>query len=94
MRPIVFLHIPKTAGQTVHHALADMVGIANVSPVRVNEQAVDGRIMPSGYLLHSGHIDWTELDLIEGNPFVFTILRDPAERIASLYFYMLNGRAL
>jgi len=90
MDPIVFLHIPKTAGQTVHHALAAHVGAADTSPVRVCEQAVEGRQMPPGYLLHSGHIDWTELDLISGHPFVFTILRDPGERIGSFYFYMLN----
>lgn len=90
MQPIVFLHIPKTAGQTIHHALAARVGLARTSPVRVRDQAVDGRQMPPGYLLHSGHIDWTELELIGGHPFVFTVLRDPAERIGSFYFYMLN----
>ena len=83
MRPIVFLHIPKTAGQTIHFALAEMVGARNVSPIRVNGQAVDHCTLPPGYLLHSGHIDWTNLDSVEGNPFVFTVLRDPAERIGS-----------
>ena len=28
-RPIVFLHIPKTAGQTIHNALQRAVGAAN-----------------------------------------------------------------
>ncbi len=90
MRPIVFLHIPKTAGQAIHHALGAMVGARNISPVRINTQAVDGRKMPPGYLLHSGHIDWTELDELKGDPFVFTVLRDPRERIGSFYFYMLK----
>ncbi len=90
MRPIVFLHIPKTAGQTIHHALAAIVGVEHVSPIRVNEQANGGNPLPPGYLLHSGHLDWTELDRLEGNPFVFSVLRDPAERIGSFYFYMLN----
>lgn len=88
-RPIVFLHIPKTAGQTVHHALAAMVGRQNVSPIRVNGQA-EGTTLPPGYVLHSGHIDWTDLERLPGDPFVFTVLRDPAERIGSFYFYMLK----
>ena len=88
MRPIVFLHIPKTAGQAIHHALGTMVGAQNVSPIRVNEQAMGGNPLPPGYLLHSGHLDWTTLEEVEGDPFVFSVLRDPAERIGSFYFYM------
>ena len=90
MRPIVFLHIPKTAGQTVHHALGALVGLRNISPVRVNEQAENFVTLPPGYLMHSGHLDWTGLEQLEGNPFVFTVLRDPGERIGSFYFYMLE----
>ena len=88
MRPVVFLHIPKTAGQAIHHALGAMVGAENVSPIRVNEQAKGGSALPPGYVLHSGHIDWSDLDQIEGDPFVFSVLRDPGERIGSFYFYM------
>lgn len=88
MRPIVFLHIPKTAGQTIHNELARMVGAQAVSPVRVHTQATAGPQMPPGYGLYSGHLDWTEIDSLP-DPFVFTVLRDPAERIASFYFYLL-----
>lgn len=88
MRPIVFLHIPKTAGQTIHHALGAMVGARNISPVRVNEQAPAGDPLPPGYLLHSGHLDWINLERVAGDPFVFSVLRDPAERIGSFYFFM------
>lgn len=95
-RPIVFLHIPKTAGQTIHHALSAAVGARHVSPVRVNAQAGQGPKMPPGYRLYSGHIDWMELPSLP-DPFTFTVLRDPRERIASFYFYLLKeareGRA-
>lgn len=90
MRPIVFLHIPKTAGQVIHHALSAMVGAKNTSPIRVNDQAKGGSSLPPGYLLHSGHLDWPDLEKVAGDPFVFTVLRDPAERIGSFYFYMLG----
>jgi Sulfotransferase family len=88
-RPIVFLHIPKTAGQTVHNQLAKVVGKAAVSPIRVHTQVQQGPQMPAGYKLYSGHLDWTEVDDLT-DPFVFTVLRDPAERIASFYFYLLS----
>jgi hypothetical protein len=89
VRPIVFLHIPKTAGQTIHNQLAQMVGAKAVSPIRVQSQAPKGPQMPAGYGLYSGHIDWVELETLD-DPFVFTVLREPAERIASFYFYLLS----
>ena len=87
-RPIVFLHIPKTAGQTIHNALQSAVGAANVSPVRTHTQAKTcAAQMPAGYALYSGHIDWVALQSLP-NPFTFSVLRDPRERIASFYFYL------
>ncbi len=87
--PIVFLHIPKTAGQTIHNALAGIVGRNAVSPVRVHTQAPEGAAqLPPGYALYSGHIDWYALDTLPMGRFVFTVLRDPKERIASFYLYL------
>ncbi len=89
--PIVFLHIPKTAGQTVHSELTRVVGPEAVSPVRVHTQTAPGAAqMPPGYSLYSGHIDWDALDTLPADRFVFTVLRDPLERIASFYFYLLR----
>lgn len=89
MTTIVFLHIPKTAGQTVHNALIPVVGgPAHVSPIRVHTQAPNGPQMPAGYNLYSGHIDWTELETLPEDRFVFTVLRDPRERIASFFLYL------
>lgn len=91
MTAVVFLHIPKTAGQTIHHALVAAVGGPdNVSPVRTHTQAPNAPQMPAGYKLYSGHIDWTELETLPQDRFVFSVLRDPRERIASFYLYLLN----
>jgi len=91
MKTIVFLHIPKTAGQTIHHQLVRAVGKANVSPIRVHTEVAKGETnLPPGFLLHSGHIDWTDLESLPEDRFVFTVLRDPLERIASFYFYLLK----
>jgi hypothetical protein len=89
VRPLVFLHIPKTAGQTVHNALVEAVGGArHVSPVRTHTEAPPEAQMPPGFRLYSGHLDWTHLDAVPGAPFVFSVLRDPRERIASFYLYL------
>ena len=87
--PLVFLHIPKTAGQSVHAALTEIAGQENVSPIRVHTQVARGQPqMPTGYSVYSGHIDWTELPELPPGRKVFTVLRDPLERIASFYFYL------
>ncbi len=92
--PIVFLHLPKTAGQTVHNALSRAVGAPHVSPLRVHTQAGPGATQfPPGYSLYSGHLDWDGLATLPEGRFVFTILRDPRERIASFYLYLRREAA-
>lgn len=88
MTKIFFLHIPKTAGQTVHSELCKTVGAQDISPVRVHTQASAGDQFPEGYRLFSGHLDWTHLPACGPDRFAFTILRDPFERIASFYTYL------
>ncbi len=93
-RKIVFLHIPKTAGQAIHAELERLVGRDKVSPVRVHTQVAKTEPqMPAGYDLYSGHIDWTDLETVPEPRFVFTVLRDPLERIASFYFYLKRQAA-
>ena len=90
MTAVVFLHIPKTAGQSVHSELARLIPADLVSPIRVHTQANgDDAQLPAGYRLYSGHLDWTELETVPEPRFAFTVLRDPLERIASFYFYLL-----
>ncbi|MHA6326452.1 sulfotransferase family 2 domain-containing protein [Roseivivax sp. CAU 1753] len=92
--PIVFLHIPKTAGQSVHHALIGALGQDAASPVRVHTQAARGRAQfPPGYRLYSGHIDWEALESLGPRARAFTVLRDPLERIASFYLYLRRKAA-
>ena len=93
-KPIVFLHIPKTAGQTVHNVLARVVRPRRVSPIRVHTQALDpAEQYPPGYSLYSGHLDWCALGHLPPARFVFTVLRDPRERVASFYFYLQRKAA-
>lgn len=92
--PIVFLHIPKTAGQTVHNGLSRAVRAHRVSPIRVHTQALLAKDQfPAGYSLYSGHLDWADMAHLPAARFVFTVLRNPAERIASFYFYLQREAA-
>ena len=86
---IVFLHIPKTAGQSVHHFLKSVVGGESVAPARVNDQLYQLSVTElRRYRLISGHLDWAMLDCVQQPKFVFTILRNPVDRILSFYFFL------
>ena len=86
--PIVFLHLPRTGGGAVHAALARVVGAPRVSPVRSADQAAPGAAQfPPGHALSSGPLDWDGIEALPRGRFTFTVLRDPQERIASLYFH-------
>ena len=88
-RPIIFLHIPKTAGQSVHAFMEASFTQAEICPARDNEQLI-GLSVPlmRTFRLFSGHLDWAQLDCIGDDPFIFTILRDPLDRIMSFYFFL------
>ncbi|TYB90992.1 cupin domain-containing protein [Oceaniovalibus sp. ACAM 378] len=86
-RPIVFLHMPKTGGQTVHHAIAEVVGNDATSPILVMQQMTADTPFPPGYRFYSGHLDWLKLGELK-DPFTFSVLRDPRERLGSQYFYL------
>ena len=88
---IVFLHIPKTAGQSVHHYLISNFNKNEVFPARVNSQALDYTVREiKKYKVFSGHFDISFLDIVDQPKFVFTILRTPMDRILSYYFYLRN----
>jgi hypothetical protein len=86
---VVFLHIPKTAGQSVHAFLERLFGKKQVAPVRVNSHLL-GLTVPEirKYRVYSGHLDWNLLDCLPEPRFTFSIFRDPMDRILSFYLYL------
>lgn len=86
---IAFLHIPKTAGQSIHHSLVDLFPQDKICPARTNEALYKLSVNDlSRYDLFSGHLDWSLVKLTGSFDFVFTVLRDPLDRILSFYFYL------
>lgn len=89
MRPVVFLHIPKTAGQSVHAYLENSYPLEKICPARDNSLLNSMSILKiRSYTVFSGHLDWALLDCLQTKAFTFTILRDPIERILSFYFFL------
>ena len=89
---VVFLHIPKCAGTSLHMALTAHFGEA-ACPERHNGLAD----WPAGALAHyrffSGHFDFPSLGLIPGrNVSIVTMLRRPTDRLISLYRFLRAHR--
>jgi len=89
MTKIIFLHIPKTAGQSVHHFFQTSFQKDEICPARVNGQLKGLKCDElNRYSIFSGHLDWKYLECLDEPKFTFTILRDPKDRILSFYFYL------
>jgi hypothetical protein len=76
--PIVFLHLPRTRGTPIHAALARQIGAPRVA----------NGVHAPGHVLYSGQLDWDGFEALPQGRFAFTVLRDPRERIAALYFHL------
>jgi len=82
---VVFLHVPKCGGTTLHHILGEWFGPHNVHPERFNELYSYTGAQLATSLVFSGHYDYYATTLIPGPKQLISFLRDPAERLVSLY---------
>lgn len=88
-RTLKFLHLPKTAGTSVRHFLAKFFRPEEICPAgfRGEFRALSDDQLAT-YRVFAGHLDWEDLDRVEGPSFTFTVLREPRERVLSYYFFM------
>ena len=89
----IFLHIPKTAGQSLHSQLVTAFSETEICPARVESQLKDLSQGLRSYRLFSGHFDLTSLRTVPDPRFVFTVIRDPIERLGSFYFFLKRRAA-
>lgn len=92
-RVIVFLHIPKCAGTTLHKAILAQVDDP-MCPERHNGLGNWPAGMLARYSLFSGHFDITTLGLIPARRLsIVTMLRRPEDRLISAYRYLRSLRS-
>lgn len=89
-RPLLFVHIRKTAGLSFRHLLASRFAAAAClfDAHAVDRQSVD----PDAYAFVHGHVDVRYVERFRRRPVVFTVLRHPIDRaLSAYYFFRDNG---
>lgn len=82
---VVFLHVPKCGGTTLHHLLGQWLGSENMHPERFNRLYESPVAQLASKLGFSGHFDYYSTTLIPGAKRLISFLRDPMDRLISLY---------
>jgi hypothetical protein len=103
LKPAIFLHIQKTAGTTIVTIARSAYGNENVAShgdflkganlhPNYGEFWIDKKVINNFHSIPflSGHFGYSFSKQYMQNRYSFTILRDPAERILSLYYYCKN----
>lgn len=87
----VFLHVPKTAGMSLHDTLRRQVGDEAVSPsVNASVMTQSEADALAHYDVVVGHISVTDARRFFPGAALLTVLRDPIERSLSWYYYARN----
>ncbi len=96
-RQILFIHIPKTAGSTACTYIEACIGSyksgrsARISELDLNNLPSEERYAAAHQARFTcGHFSWSLMENIahQSDPYRFTVLRAPYERMRSYYFYM------
>ena len=89
---IVFLHIPKCGGTTLHNVLALWYGENQMHAERFNGLYNHDATGLGSKQVFSGHFDFYSTSFIPGPKRFISVLRDPTDRLISLYnFHRAHG---
>lgn len=89
---LVFLHLARTGGTTLHQAWSPAFRLAEICPerfARLHEYSPEAL---AGYRFFSGHFRFDQFRSIPRPRFLVTVLRDPVERVLSLFEYWRSFR--
>lgn len=87
-KKVVFLHIPKTGGTSLHKMLLPYFNKRRVCPERFNRIKNLSERELNCYDFFSGHFDRVSVERIPGVKQVVSMLRDPRSRIISSYKFV------
>ena len=89
---LVFLHVPRTGGTTLHHHLAAHFAPHEICPERFSRLDKYSPDQLEKWRFFSGHFNADEIRRIPGPLFIVTILRNPIERLLSNYYFWKRQR--
>ncbi len=87
-RQAFFLHIPKTAGESLAHFLVHEADLGNVLRLPTDEGLVPALLKSRGYGAIHGHAPYPVIEALRQPVFTITILRSPIERVISQFEYV------
>jgi|GEM_PF-2241441 len=90
---LVFMHIPKTGGTTLHNILAKHFYPDEICPEKLNDLKKYPQNSLEKYRFFSGHFDRENIKYIPQNAKIITILREPKNRILSVYYFWKAHRS-
>ncbi len=94
---LFFMHLPKTAGSSVRRMLESAPATrGRCCWLAGSDPAVDGPTLPclETALVTGGHVRWDDAAALPGGWSIVTVLRDPLDRLLSLYSFQKMRIAL
>jgi hypothetical protein len=91
--PILFLHMPKAAGTSLHRAMIDIYGAERVRYIDGSVASMEAFLAEPAEQRHdidvlAGHLRYQLRDALRRPCRVLTMLRDPVDRVRSLYRFI------
>jgi hypothetical protein len=90
--PIFFMHVPKSAGKSIHALLSQKIEARRICPQPPHGVWTWQPSEVRGYALYSGHFFYDFVDAVNPRGTKLTMLREPVDRVVSTYDFWRSYR--